>query len=75
MKKAFHHTRQLCHSRYGHCKAGSIENMERERALIIGQIRLSGHVQPDALGTYGIRKRRMADLERIALNDKTARQS
>ena len=52
-------------------QAGSIENMERERALVIGQIldpAMSSQMRWERM-EYS--KRRMVDLERIALNDKT----
>ena len=51
-------------------KAGSIENMERERALVIGQILDPAMSSQTRWERMGYSKRRMADLERIALNDK-----
>jgi len=56
-------------------QAGSIENMERERALVIGQIldpAMSSQMRWERM-EYS--KRRMVDLERIALNDKTLQDS
>ena len=55
--------------------AGSIENMERERALIIGQILDPAMSSQMRWERMGYSKRRMADLERIALNDKTLQDS
>ena len=56
-------------------QAGSIENMERERALIIGQILDPAMSSQMRWERMGYSKRRMADLERIALNDKTLQDS
>jgi len=52
-------------------QAGSIENMERERALVISQILDPAMSSQMRWERMGYSKRRMADLERIALNDKT----
>ena len=52
-------------------QAGSIENMERERARVIGQILDPAMSSETRWERMGYSKRRMADLERIALNDKT----
>lgn len=56
-------------------QAGSIENMERERALVIGQILDPAMSSQMRWERMGYSKRRMADLERIALNDKTLQDS
>ena len=56
-------------------QADSIENMERERALIIGQILDPAMSSQMRWERMGYSKRRMADLERIALNDKTLQES
>ncbi len=56
-------------------QAGSIENMERERALVIGQILDPAMSSQTRWERMGYSKRRMADLERIALNDKSLQDS
>ena len=56
-------------------QAGSIENMERERALVISQILDPAMSSQMRWERMGYSKRRMADLERIALNDKTLQDS
>ena len=56
-------------------QAGSIENMERERALVIGQILDPAMSSQTRWERMGYSKRRMANLERIALNDKTLQDS
>ena len=56
-------------------QAGSIENMERERALIIGQILDPAMSSQMRWERMGYSKRRMADLERIALHAKTLQDS
>ena len=56
-------------------QADSIENMERERALVIGQILDPAMSSQMRWERMGYSKRRMADLERIALNDKTLQDS
>ena len=56
-------------------QAGSIENMERERALVISQILDPAMSIQMRWARMGYSKRRMADLERIALNDKTLQDS
>ena len=77
MKKAFLIT-LACFASLGMAataQAGSIENMERERALIIGQILDPAMSSQMRWERMGYSKRRMADLERIALNDKTLQDS
>jgi hypothetical protein len=56
-------------------QAGSIENMERERALVISQILDPAMSSQMRWERMGYSKRRMADLERIALNDKALQDS
>jgi len=77
MKKAFLIT-LVCLATLGMAataQAGSIENMERERALVIGQILDPAMSSQMRWERMGYSKRRMADLERIALNDKTLQDS
>lgn len=51
--------------------AGSIENMERERAVAVAQILDPAMSSQQRWERMSYTKRRMADLERIALNDKS----
>lgn len=56
-------------------QAGSIENMERERAIVISQILDPAMSSQTRWKRMGYSKRRMVDLERIALNDKSLQDS
>jgi hypothetical protein len=56
-------------------QAGSIENMERERAIVINQILDPAMSSQTRWKRMGYSKRRMVDLERIALNDKSLQDS
>ena len=56
-------------------QAGSIENMERERAIFISQILDPAMSSQTRWKRVGYSKRRMVDLERIALNDKSLQDS
>lgn len=51
--------------------AGSIENMERERSVAIEQMLDPAMSAQQRWERLGYTKRRMADFERISLNDKT----
>jgi hypothetical protein len=55
--------------------AGSIENMERERAVAVAQILDPAMSTQQRWERTSYTKRRMADLERIALNDKSLKSS
>ena len=55
----------------GHAQAGSIENLERERTILVDNM-LSPEMTPAERQTkMVIAKRRLIDLERIALRDKS----
>ena len=56
-------------------QAGSIENMERERAIVISQILDPAMSSQTRWKRMGYSKRRTVDLERIALNDKSLQDS
>ena len=56
-------------------QAGSIENMERERAIVISQILDPAMSSQTRWKRMGYSKRRMVDLERIALSDKSLHDS
>ncbi len=55
--------------------AGSIENMERERAIAIEQMLDPAMSAQQRWERMNYTKRRMADLERISLNDKSLQSS
>ncbi len=55
--------------------AGSIENMERERAVAIEQMLDPAMSAQQRWERMNFTKRRMADLERITLNDKSLQSS
>jgi len=56
-------------------QAGSIENMERERAVAVAQMLDPAMSVDQRWERMNYTKRRMADLERIALNDKSLQSS
>ena len=56
-------------------QAGSIENMERERAVAVAQILDPAMSTQERWERTSFTKRRMADMERIALNDKSLQNS
>jgi len=54
-----------------HAQAGSIENLERERTILIENMLTPEMTAEERQAKMGIAKRRLIDLERIALRDKS----
>ena len=52
-------------------QAGSIENLERERTILIENLRAPDLTAEDRQAKLSVAKRRLIDLERIALRDKS----
>ena len=55
----------------GHADAGSIENLERERTILVENMLTPEMTAEERQAKMGIAKRRLIDLERIALRDKS----
>ena len=55
----------------GHAQAGSIENLERERTILIESMLTPEMTAEERQAKMGIAKRRLIDLERSALRDKS----
>ena len=55
--------------------AGSLENLERERSIIVSYLLDANLNVAQREEKIALSKRRLADLERIALNDKTLKES
>ncbi len=55
----------------GHAQAGSIENLERERTILIDNMLTPEMTPAERQKKMVIAKRRLIDLERIALRDKS----
>ena len=55
----------------GHAQAGSIENLERERTILIDNMLTPEMTPAERQTKMVIAKRRLIDLERIALRDKS----
>ncbi len=54
-----------------HAQAGSIENLERERTILVESMLTPEMTAEERQAKMGIAKRRLIDLERIALRDKS----
>mgnify|MGYP001323783255 CR=1 FL=1 len=54
-----------------HAQAGSIENLERERTILVENMLTPEMTAEERQAKMGIAKRRLIDLERIALRDKS----
>ncbi len=55
----------------GHAQAGSIENLERERTILVDNMLTPEMTPAERQTKMVIAKRRLIDLERIALRDKS----
>jgi hypothetical protein len=55
----------------GHAQAGSIENLERERTILVDNMLTPEMTPAERQAKMVIAKRRLIDLERIALRDKS----
>ncbi len=55
----------------GHAHAGSIENLERERTILVDNMLTPEMTPEERQAKMVIAKRRLIDLERIALRDKS----
>ena len=55
----------------GHAQAGSIENLERERTILVENMLTPEMTPAERQTKMVIAKRRLIDLERIALRDKS----
>ena len=55
----------------GHAQAGSIENLERERTILVDSMLTPEMTPAERQTKMVIAKRRLIDLERIALRDKS----
>ncbi len=55
--------------------AGSLENLERERSIMVSHLLDADLNVAQRLEKITFSKRRLADLERIALNDKALKES
>ena len=54
-----------------HAQAGSIENLERERTILVENMLTPEMTAEERQAKMGIAKRRLIDLERIVLRDKS----
>ena len=54
-----------------HVQAGSIENLERERTILVDNMLTPEMTAEERQAKMGIAKRRLIDLERIVLRDKS----
>ena len=54
-----------------HAQAGSIENLERERTILVENMLTPEMTAVERQAKMGIAKRRLIDLERIVLRDKS----
>ncbi len=54
-----------------HAQAGSIENLERERTILVDNMLTPEMTAVERQAKMGIAKRRLIDLERIVLRDKS----
>ena len=55
----------------GHVNAGSIENLERERTILVGNLLTPEITVEDRQAKLSVSQRRLIDLERIVLRDKS----
>ena len=55
----------------GHVNAGSIENLERERTILVGNLLTPEITAEERQAKLSVSQRRLIDLERIVLRDKS----
>ena len=55
----------------GHVNAGSIENLERERTILVGNLLTLEITAEERQAKLSVSQRRLIDLERIVLRDKS----
>ena len=55
----------------GHVNAGSIENLERERTILVGNLLTPEITVEERQAKLSVSQRRLIDLERIVLRDKS----
>ena len=55
----------------GHVNAGSIENLERERTILVGNLLTPEITAEERQAKLSVSQRRLIDLERVVLRDKS----